>query len=86
MSVTERGAVCQELAAELLPSTPQLAREMAEHLYAAVPELAALDDDEIVADLAASAEANIRQVLWLLKRGAGERHARQRAPWHPAAL
>ena len=71
MSVTERGAVCQELAAELLPSTPQLAREMAEHLYAAVPELAALDDDEIVAELAASAEANIRQVLWLLKRGAG---------------
>jgi PucR C-terminal helix-turn-helix domain/GGDEF-like domain len=71
MSVTERGSVCQELAAELLPSTPELAREMAEHLYGAVPELAALEDDEIVAELAASAEANIRQVLWLFKRGAG---------------
>ena len=44
---------------------------MAEHLYAAIPELAALGDDEITADLVASAEANIRQVLWLLKRGAG---------------
>jgi DNA-binding PucR family transcriptional regulator len=64
MSVTE-------LAAELLPSTPELAREMAEHVAGAIPELAALDDDEIVAELAASAEANIRQVLWLLKRGAG---------------
>ena len=71
MSVTARGSVCQELAAELLPSAPELAREMAEHLYAAIPELAALDDDEIMAELAASAEANIRQVLWLLKRGAG---------------
>jgi hypothetical protein len=71
MSVTARGSVCQELAAELLPSAPELAREMAEHLYRAVPELAALDDEEIVAELAASAEANIRQVLWLFKRGAG---------------
>jgi len=71
MSVTERASVSQELAAELLPSTPELAREMAEHLYAAVPELAALDDEEIVTELAASAEANIRQVLWLLRRGAG---------------
>ena len=71
MSVTEQGSVCQELAAELLPSTPELAREMAGHLFAAVPELAAVDDEEIMAELAASAEANIRQVLWLLKRGAG---------------
>jgi DNA-binding PucR family transcriptional regulator len=71
MSVTERASVFQELAAELLPSTPELARDMAEHLYAAIPELAALDDDEVMADLMASTEANIRQVLWLLKRGAG---------------
>jgi hypothetical protein len=38
MSVTKRASVSQELAAELLASTPELAREMAEHLYAAVPE------------------------------------------------
>ena len=44
---------------------------MAEHLYATIPELAALDDDEIMAELVASTEANIRQVLWLLKRNAG---------------
>jgi hypothetical protein len=44
---------------------------MAEHLHAAVPELAALDDEEILAELVTSGEANIRQVLWLLKRGTG---------------
>jgi DNA-binding PucR family transcriptional regulator len=70
MPVTERGSVYQELAAELLASTPEIAREMAEHLHAAIPELTALDD-EIMAELVASTEANIRQVLWLLKRGAG---------------
>lgn len=71
MSVTERGSVCQELAAELLPKVPELARAMAAHLYAAIPELAALDDDEVMPELVASAEANIRQVLWLFKRRAG---------------
>ncbi len=71
MSVTERGSVCQELAAELLPKVSELAREMADHLYAAIPELAALDDDEVMPELVASAEANIRQVLWLFKRRAG---------------
>jgi DNA-binding PucR family transcriptional regulator len=71
MAVSGQSSVCRELAAELLPSAPELAHEMAEHLYAAVPELAALEDDEIMAELVASAEANIRQVLWLFKRGAG---------------
>jgi DNA-binding PucR family transcriptional regulator len=71
MSVSERESVCQQLAAELLATTPEVAREMAEHLYAAVPQLAALDDGEIMAELTASTEANIRQVLWLLKRGGG---------------
>ena len=71
MSTTEQRSVCQELAAELLPHTPQLAREMGEHLYATIPEMAALEDDEVLAELTASAEANIRQVLWLLRRGVG---------------
>ena len=44
---------------------------MADHLYATIPELAATEDDELMTDLLASAEANLRQVLWVLKRGAG---------------
>lgn len=71
MSIVERGSVVQELAAELLTRTPALARGMADHLYATIPELAATGDDELTADLMASAEANLRQVLWVLKRGAG---------------
>jgi DNA-binding PucR family transcriptional regulator len=43
---------------------------MADHLYATIPELAATEDDELMVDLLASAEANLRQVLWVLKRGA----------------
>ena len=71
MSIVERGSVVQELAAELLTETPELARGMADHLYATIPELAATEDDELMADLVASGEANLRQVLWVLKRGAG---------------
>ena len=43
---------------------------MAEHLYAAIPELAAIEDDELRAELLASTEANIGQVLRLLAHGA----------------
>jgi DNA-binding PucR family transcriptional regulator len=71
MTVVERGLVVPELAAELLKKTPELARGMADHLYATIPELAATEDDQLTADLMASAEANLRQVLWMLKRGAG---------------
>jgi DNA-binding PucR family transcriptional regulator len=71
MAVIERGSVVPELAAELLTSTAELARGMADHLYATIPELAATEDAELTADLVASAEANLRQVLWVLKRGAG---------------
>ena len=71
MPVTERGSVYQELAAELLPRAPEIAREMAEHLFATIPELGALGDDDIMSELVASTEANVRQVLWLLNRGAG---------------
>ncbi len=71
MTVIERGSVVPELAAELLTETPELARGMADHLYATIPELAATEDGELKTDLLASAEANLRQVLWVLKRGAG---------------
>ena len=60
----------QELAGELLPRTPELAREMAEHLYAAIPELSAIEDDELRAELLGSTEANVGQVLRLLAHGA----------------
>ena len=61
----------QELAAELLPTTPELASGMAEHLYAAIPDLAAIEDEELRAELRASSESNIAQVLRLLADGAG---------------
>ena len=61
----------QELSTELLPRTPELARGMAEHLYAAIPELNALEDEALRAELLRSAEANIGQVLRLLAGGAG---------------
>jgi DNA-binding PucR family transcriptional regulator len=60
----------QELASELVPRTPELARGMAEHLYAAIPELAAIEDDDLRTELLASTEANIGQVLRLLAHGA----------------
>ena len=60
----------QELAGELLPRTPELARGMADHLYAAIPELSAIEDDELRAELLGSTEANIGQVLRLLAHGA----------------
>ena len=37
----------QALASELVPRTPELARGMAEHLYAAIPELSAIEDDDL---------------------------------------
>jgi hypothetical protein len=60
----------QEVAAALLPETPALARGMAEHLYASIPELAAMQDDELRAELLGSTEANVGQVLRLLALGA----------------
>lgn len=72
-AVVEHSAITsavQELAGELLPRTPELARGMAEHLYAAIPELSALEDDELRAELLGSTQANIGQVLRLLAHGA----------------
>jgi DNA-binding PucR family transcriptional regulator len=65
-----RSAV-EELAGELLPRTPELARGMADHLYEAIPELSSIEDDELRAELRGSTEANIGQILRLLARGAG---------------
>jgi len=60
----------QALAGELVARTPELARGMAVHLYAAIPELNASDDEELRTELLRSTEANIGQVLGLLARGA----------------
>ena len=72
-AVAEHSAITsavQELAGELLPRTPELARGMAEHLYTAIPELSALEDDELRAELLGSTQANIGQILRLLAHGA----------------
>jgi hypothetical protein len=60
----------QALAGELLARTPELALGMAEHLYAAIPELNASEDEALRAELLGSTEANIAQVLGLLAHGA----------------
>ncbi|WP_156028134.1 PucR family transcriptional regulator [Candidatus Solirubrobacter pratensis] len=62
--------VVREVAAELLPRTPELGRAMADYLYAAIPELAVMHDDELRAELLASTSANVGQVLRLLAHGA----------------
>src|SRR5258707_768069 len=60
----------RELAADMLPSTPELARALTDHLYATMPELAARDDEGLREETRASSEANIDQVLRLLRLGA----------------
>jgi PucR C-terminal helix-turn-helix domain/GGDEF-like domain len=64
-----RSAV-RETAEELLPSTAELGRGMAEHLSSSIPEIAEFEDDEFRAELLASCEANIGQVLRMLRDGA----------------
>src|SRR3954447_13684606 len=59
------------LAAELLPQSAELAREMNDHLFAMMPELRERDDGELRAETLASCEVNIAQVLRLQKLGAG---------------
>jgi hypothetical protein len=61
----------RELAAELLPSVREISQGMAEHLSATVPELDATGDDELGEETRASCEANIDQILRLLRGGAG---------------
>jgi hypothetical protein len=59
----------RELAADLLPSTREISQGLVEHLTAALPELAA-GDDELREEMLASAEANIDQMLRLLRADA----------------
>ncbi len=68
---SRRTSTVQELAGELVPRTPELALGMAKPLYASIPELSAIDDDDLRAELRGSTEANVRQVLSLLANGAG---------------
>jgi hypothetical protein len=60
----------KELAAELLLSTREISQGMADHLAAKVPELAPADDGELREETRASCEANIDQILRLLRSGA----------------
>jgi hypothetical protein len=60
----------EALAGELLPRTSELARGMADYLYAAIPELSAVEDEDLRAELLASTEANVGQVLRLMADGA----------------
>ena len=66
---TTRSAV-RETAEELLPTTPELGRGMAQHLSSAIPEISEIEDDELRAELRASSDANIGQVLRMLAHGA----------------
>ena len=73
-AAAERGVgmppVVRELAAELLTSAREISQGLADHLAATVPELAAPDDDELREETRASSEANVDQVLRLLRAGA----------------
>jgi DNA-binding PucR family transcriptional regulator len=64
-----RSAV-HETAEELLPTTPKLGRGMAQYISSGIPELGEIDDDELRAELLASCEANIGQVVGMLAHGA----------------
>ncbi len=61
----------RDLAARTLPDSPQLAIELADHLFAAIPELGERDDGDLREETRASCEANLAQVLRLLALGAG---------------
>jgi DNA-binding PucR family transcriptional regulator len=60
----------RELAAALLPKTPQLSADATDHLFAVIPDLAGTDDSELWNETQASVEANYAQVLRLMERGA----------------
>jgi hypothetical protein len=59
------------LAVELLPDLRSLGEGMAAHLHATMPELAGNDDPELREETRASCEANVGQVLRLMKAGVG---------------
>ncbi len=64
-----RSAV-RETAEEMMPTAPGLGRGMAEYISSGIPELGEVDDDELRAELVASCEANIGQVMGMLAHGA----------------
>jgi hypothetical protein len=57
-------------AEELLPGTTEMGRGMADYISSGIPELAEFEDDEFRAELIASCEASIGQVLRMLRDGA----------------
>jgi hypothetical protein len=67
----EPSQAVRDLAAELRPTTPDLSRGMTDHLFAAIPELASSDDPGLWEETRASSEANLTEVLRLMKLGAG---------------
>ena len=67
----DASSAVRELAAELHVATPELAHDLNEHLFATIPELAERDDADLREETRASCEANIDQILRLLKQGAG---------------
>jgi hypothetical protein len=66
---TTRSAV-EEVATGLLPTIPDLARGMAEHISGEIPEFDVAEDPEFGAELFASSEANTEQVIRMLAHGA----------------
>jgi DNA-binding PucR family transcriptional regulator len=63
-------SVVRETAEELLPSIPELGQGMADYISASMPEFGEIEDDELRAELAASCEANVAQVIRMLAHGA----------------
>ena len=61
----------RELAADLLPASPQLSVELNDHLFALMPELSERDDGDLRAETLESVESNVTQVLRLMRMGAG---------------
>jgi DNA-binding PucR family transcriptional regulator len=66
---SSRSAV-RETAEELLPSTPEMGRGMAQYISSSIPEIRDIEDDGLRAELVASTEANVSQVLRMLAHGA----------------
>jgi hypothetical protein len=64
-------AAVRDLAETFLARTPELGRGMADDLAATMPELAIVGDEQLRDEMRASCEANVEQVLRLLRLGAG---------------
>jgi DNA-binding PucR family transcriptional regulator len=69
-SLASTRSAVRETAEVLLPNASEWGREMAEYIASAIPEIAEIEDDELRAELRASTEANIDQILRMLAHGA----------------